>query len=137
MSPHVGNPEFFTRVVFPGTLDLATFQVKRTSSAMRALKQLKKGKSQAVLLDEAEHVAMGDLPFAADFKTLLSSETLPHAPIAVMGADAGFRKSAARALVGLCDPGTGAPEACEALEIRAIRTVKSKTYRALIQRWGR
>ena len=80
---------------------------------------------------------MQELPFASSFHTVLSSEILPNAPIAVMGSEDSFRKRAARALSRLCEPGKGNPEACKALEISTIRPVKAGTYKALIKRWKR
>jgi len=134
MSPHVRNVDFFTRVVFPGSLDFSAIQLKQTGSAMRALKHLKKGKALSVVLDESEHLAMAGLAFAQGFKTVLSSDALPHSPIAAIGGNSRFRKRASLALTGLCARDS---EACRALEIQTIRPVNARTYHAVLKRWSR
>ena len=80
----VHDPAFVARVVMGGRLGTAEELVlKPQKLGLRGVRDVIRGKSAGVLLDEAQYKAISGTPFKKKLQLVFTSEPLPNAPIAV------------------------------------------------------
>ncbi|MFT7621305.1 MAG: hypothetical protein ACI9WU_000466 [Myxococcota bacterium] len=94
------DARFFSRVAFANKVDVAThFEMSKTRSALRAVKNVAKGKVAAALVDDVQLSALDGLPMAKDLAPVLSGPALPGAIVAAVSGD---QAKLAGALETLC-----------------------------------
>ena len=126
---------FLSRVVFAGAVDAKMhFTLKTTRTALRGIKLVHGGKSDAVLLDSRSLAELKKLPFGGDMRTVFTSEPIPGWPLVALGdAKAGDRlaKADRAALLGAFQKVCVEPDAkalCDEMRIGTLREVKAATY---------
>ena len=133
-TPHANQARFLSRVAFGGKVDLEhDFQLRRTASALKAIKALYSGQADAIVLDDNEYESLQDVPFGKRLTAVLSSEALPGVPVVVIGADRDLVTRLRERLPKLCE---GAEQTCRRLELSALRPVTDATYADMIRRYG-
>ncbi len=123
------DPAFFSKVAFAGKVDFAShFEFSPQRSALRAIKNVAKGKAAAVLLDDVQQRSLEGLPMAKELATLISGEKLPGAIVATVGAMDGKLHGA---LAGVCKSDAAL---CKEMRITGFSTVDAKQLTNLEQR---
>jgi hypothetical protein len=79
-------PDFVRHSALEGWALPPDVKIETTGQILSALRRVAAGESTAVLLDQTQATALGNLPFAADLKAVTQSAELPIALIAVVGA---------------------------------------------------
>lgn len=133
----LGDPAFLSRVVFQGKVDAKKdFELEPTRTTLRAIKQVHKGKADAVLLDNRTYSELKTLPFGDDLRAVYTSEPLPGWPLLALGdakpgdrVDAKTRKDLVAAMAKACE-GEGA-KVCEPVRLGGFRALKGNLYDAV------
>jgi DNA-binding NarL/FixJ family response regulator len=94
------EPEFASRILFGGAR-VEQWKVEASASFSRAVREVARGKAAAVLLNERERQAMGELTAGKDLEVCWQSEELPAALAVSLGPRGPQAESLAKALAGL------------------------------------
>jgi len=70
----LSEPEFVQKIVFEGSLKLGADVKAKQMSGLPALKALRAGEVDAVVLDAQEFQSLPALPFASEFTTIFTSK---------------------------------------------------------------
>jgi ABC-type phosphate/phosphonate transport system substrate-binding protein len=97
---HLGSPGFLLEVVLEGKV--ADLKVKPERLGLRSIRDVTKGQSDAVLLDETQYRALAGTPFEKQLRLLHTSKALPTPPVVVTKrAPPGFGAKLGQALAGM------------------------------------
>ncbi len=133
----LGEPEFLRRVVFKGQINPAEhFMLKPSKRALRSLRKLARGKLDAVMVNQLQYAGIKQLPFAADFEVVFTSQAMP---LQGLVADTQKTTKAERdklsdALVQMCKHADG-KQMCELFGIDAFVAVDPKIYEPVDKLW--
>ncbi|NUN15617.1 MAG: PhnD/SsuA/transferrin family substrate-binding protein [Myxococcales bacterium] len=131
-SPHWDDAAFLSKVAFDSKIDFTThFAGVKVASALKAIKELAKGQTDAILLDENEYRSMQELPNAGEFAAILTSDALPGAPMVVLGTNSALTETLRTKLPQLCQL---SPEACTAIEVKTLKPATLSTYETVFSR---
>lgn len=131
-SPHWDDAAFLSKVAFDSKIDLpAFFSGIKVASALKAIKELAKGQTDAILLDENEYRSMQALPNGGEFEAILTSQALPGAPMVVLGGNSPLAETLRTKLPQLCQ---SAPDACTAIEVKLLKPANLATYETVFSR---
>ena len=139
----LGDPVFLSKVVFQGTIDVAShFELKDTRTALRAIKLVHSGKVAAALLDTRTFAELKTLPFGDALRAVFVSEPLPGWPVLALGDTApgdrlgeADRKALVDALVKVCADDDG-KKTCEQIRLGGFRSVADDAYAAVRKLYG-
>jgi hypothetical protein len=111
---------FFSRVALGGQVNVDTdFDLTRTRTPLRAVKNVSRGRAAAALLDDVQQRALEGLPMAAELVTVLSGPALPGAIVAAVGTAPEGLEAALRTVC------TRHAEVCQEMRVRAFSPVDS------------
>ena len=79
------DPQFLSRVAFDGKVDVAGFTLSSTRSAFKAIKNVVKGKADAVILDDVQYNSLKGEKWAEGLEAVVSGPSLPGAIVAGVG----------------------------------------------------
>ena len=133
----LGEPKFLRRVIFKGQINPAEhFMLKPSKRALRSLRKLARGKLDAVMVNQLQYSGIKQLPFAADFEVIFTSEAMP---LQGLVADSQKTTKADRAkltnsLVKMCSHADG-KQMCELFGIDAFVAVDPKIYDPVEKLW--
>jgi len=106
----VDDPLFLTKVVFAGKYRAGQdFKLKQTPRALRALRNVSKGKADAALVDDLQFSSLKELPLFDKLEVIFESEEMPNLGLVYVAgrtSDADAKKLA-DALVGMCSDPVG------------------------------
>ena len=127
-------PQFLERIIFhekPGPL-------LPEALALRAIRAVKKGAADRVLLDEAQHRALLGSPLAVGLTEVWTSERLPAAPIVVVPGvgPASLESKLRAALLGLAGEKSG-QQLLQAFGLLGFEEAAAGVYRPLTERLAR
>lgn len=126
LGAHLENPKFIERIVFDGAISLESDVKAEKQRSLRALRKLKKGEADAVLLDEKEHASLstGGLPFQIEVDTIFTSRPVPNNGFMTVGktATAEDIKSFAEAAKNFCNY-QDAKEICKDFDIQGFKPI--------------
>src|SRR5688572_3427417 len=80
---HLGSPSFLLDIVLEGKLTPSEVTVKPERFGLRAIRDVIKGKADAVLLDGTQYRAVAGTQFEKQLKLLHTSKALPTPPVTV------------------------------------------------------
>jgi hypothetical protein len=132
----LAEPEFVERVVLEGRFTFGTELAAEFKRALSALRNLHRGKLDAVMLDEMEYAGLIHLPFADELTTLFTSPALPNTGIFELTGVAARADSQAlaEATKDFCSTGEGAA-ICETYGITGFKPAPPELFDDLIQRF--
>jgi ABC-type phosphate/phosphonate transport system substrate-binding protein len=79
------QPDSASRLMFAAETDKLPFSLEGTSSPLRALREVARGKKAGVILDQAQYQALQVLPLFQELEVIHRSEPLPTAPVVSFG----------------------------------------------------
>lgn len=131
---HLGDALFLSRVVFAGKVDAAAdFKLDPTRTSLRGIKEVHKGKADAVVLDVQTFDELKTLPFGADMRAVFTSEALPGWPLTALGdakpgdrIDEATRKTLIDSMAKACE-GEG-KKVCESVRLGGFRALAGALY---------
>jgi hypothetical protein len=134
----LAESEFVARVVLEGRFDFGTDLKAEYQRALSALRKLRQGELDAVMLDELEYAGLEHLPFADELTTLFTSKPLPNTGVFALNgvavdADA---EALAEATEDLCSTGEGAA-ICETYGITGFKRAQPDLFDDLIRIFNR
>jgi hypothetical protein len=132
----LAEPEFVERVVLEGRFTFGTDLTAEFRRALSALRNLHRGKLDAVILDEMEYAGLTHLPFADELTTLFTSAALPNTGIFELTGVAVETDSQAlvEATKDFCSMGEGAA-ICETYGITGFKPVPQELFNDLIDKF--
>ncbi len=75
---HLSEPKFLKRIIFKSQIDPEShFKLKPSGRALRALRQLAKGKLDAVIVNQQQYKSLGSLQFADQLEAVFTSDPIP------------------------------------------------------------
>ncbi|HUU01091.1 MAG TPA: PhnD/SsuA/transferrin family substrate-binding protein [Myxococcota bacterium] len=128
------EPEFLRRIVFKGKLDPARyFKLSPSRRALRALRELSRGKLDAVIVNELQYGGLSALPFGKGLAVAFASDEMPQMGVVAdeKKADAADRARMRKALDAMCKNAEG-KKLCTLFGIDAFVPSSGKTYQAVI-----
>jgi hypothetical protein len=135
--PLAAEPLFLKRVVFQGKVDpLSFFELKRSRRVLRSLRDVAKGKLDAVIVNSQQFRAIGSLPFVEELLVVFTSGEVPlvGAVANKRGTTADERNRFSRALGKLCDHKDGT-HLCELFGVETFVPADMKAFGEVIQLW--
>jgi ABC-type amino acid transport substrate-binding protein len=131
----VDDPVYLSKVVFAGKYTAAQhFALKQTPRALRALRNVSKGKADAALVDDLQFSSLKQLPLFDKLEVIFESEEVPNLGLVFLDgrtSEADARKLA-QALIGMCSDPVGKTmckdfnvEGFEAVPPNALERVKA------------
>ncbi len=106
----VDDPVYLSKVVFAGKYQAGQhFTLKQTPRALRALRNVGKGKADAALVDDLQFSSLKQLPLFDKLEAIYESEEVPNLGLVYLDGrttEADARKLA-QALVGMCSDPVG------------------------------
>ena len=130
--------EFLKRIIFKSKIDPETFfTLKPTRRALRALRNLSKGKIDAVIVNQQQFNALSSLPFADKLEPVFTSEELPQMGVVVnqKKTSEDDRQRLSKALSSMCTHDQG-KKLCELFGIDAFIPSEEKTFEQVITLWN-
>ena len=104
---HLDSKKFIDDIVLEGRVALKDVKLLPQRMGLRAIREVVRGKADAVLLDGTQHRALVGTRFQAQLELVHVSKDVPTPPVAIVKrrGPAGFGKQLAQALVGMgADP---------------------------------
>ncbi|MEE8381463.1 MAG: PhnD/SsuA/transferrin family substrate-binding protein [Thermodesulfobacteriota bacterium] len=135
--PLVAEPTFLKRVIFQGKVDpLSFFELKGSRRVLRSLRDVAKGKLDAVIINAQQHSALSSLPFVDELQVVFTSEEIPLVGVVANGqrTTAGERNRFSRALSKMCTHQDGKP-LCELFGVEAFVPVDMTAFGTVFQLW--
>ena len=135
--PWLGDLEFLKRVVFQRQIDPAShFRLKPSRRVLRALRQLDRGRLDAVLVNRPQFEGLAALPFGKNLQSIYTSASLPQMGIAAdeKRSSARDRQKMLRALRGMCTHQDG-KKLCELFGIDSFDLPDGKLFDSVIKAW--
>jgi ABC-type phosphate/phosphonate transport system substrate-binding protein len=130
-SNHLQNAKFVSRVVFDGKLDASTyFQLQPTASPLKPFKQLDRGETDAILVDDAQFMSAKSLPIGPSLRVVYSSEPLPPFPMVAFGdvVKPEERDKMRKTLLGMCST-PGGSSVCKSLQITRFEMIDPNAFK--------
>lgn len=133
----LSEPEFVQKIVFEGTPKLGTDVKAKQMSGLTALKALRAGDVDAVVLDAQEYQSLPALPFASEFATIFTSKPITNTGIMAAGkiSDDATIKAMVEATKEFCATVDG-KNVCTTFQITGFEPASERNYDELIKRWG-
>ena len=132
----VYDASYVTKVLFDGKVQDSKLTFQNNTRPLRALRDLSKGKVNAVIVDDETLRYMADLPYASELKKIYSSKPVPAPAVVVMNEGKKFAPKLKKVLVGLCGREEG-KALCQALTIDSISAATDGDYSALLKKYRR
>ncbi|MBN2496215.1 MAG: PhnD/SsuA/transferrin family substrate-binding protein [Deltaproteobacteria bacterium] len=132
------EPRFLARVIFRGAIDPAAhFELAPTHRALRALRDLARGKLDAVMVNELQYEGIKALPFAGQLEPAFESTPFPLQGLSAdtSKTQAGDRQKMLKALGAICTDADG-KEMCELFGIDAFAPADEKEYKSVQELWN-
>ena len=128
--------EFVQKIVFGGTLKLGADVKAKQMSGLPALKALRSGEVDAVVLDAQEYQSLPALPFASEFTTIFTSKPITNTGIMAAGkhTDDTSIKAMFQATKEFCATADG-KNVCTTFQITGFEPASQKDYDELIKGW--
>jgi ABC-type phosphate/phosphonate transport system substrate-binding protein len=132
----LSEPEFVQKIVFEGTLKLNADVKAKQMSGLPALKALRAGVVDAVVLDAQEYQSLPALPFASEFTTIFTSKPITNTGIMATGnnTDDASIKAMVEATKEFCATPDG-KNVCTTFQITGFEPASERDYDELIKRW--
>ena len=132
----LSEPEFVQKIVFAGKLKLNADVKAKQMSGLPALKALRAGDVDAVVLDAQEYQSLPALPFASEFTTIFTSKTITNTGIMADGnnTDDAAIKAIAEATKEFCATPDG-KNICTTFQITGFEPASERDCDELIKRW--
>ena len=132
----LSEPEFVQKIVFEGSLKLGADVKTKQMSGLPALKALRAGEVDAVVLDAQEFQSLPALPFASEFTTIFTSKPITNTGIMAAGkiSDDASIKAMVEATREFCTTAAG-KNVCTTFQITGFEPASEKDYDELIKRW--
>ena len=132
----LSEPEFVQKIVFEGTLKLGTDVKAKQMSGLPALKALRSGEVDAVVLDAQEYQSLPALPFASEFATIFTSKPITNTGIMAAGkhTDNASIKALVQATKEFCATADG-KNVCTTFQITGFEPASQRDYDELIKGW--
>jgi ABC-type phosphate/phosphonate transport system substrate-binding protein len=128
---HLGSPSFLLDIVLEGKLTTNEVKVKTERFGLRAIRDVIKGKADAVLLDGTQYRALAGTQFEKQLKLLHPSKPLPTPPVTVSkSAPPGFGAKLGQALVGMTDDPEG-QEVVKIFRVEGFEVAAPKVWASL------
>ncbi len=130
--------DFVSRIVFAGAVDANEhFEVKKTRRALKGVRKVARGKTEATLVDDFTFRELANLGLPAELASVHTSEGLPGLTLATLGeptpTGVRVRQRLGKALGKIC---TGdAKEMCDALQVDLIRPASARLFERLEDRY--
>jgi len=135
----VHDPAFVAKVVMNGQLGAVnTLKLKPQKLGLRGVRDVIRGKSAAVLLDEAQYNAIEGTPFEKKLQLVFTSDSLPNAPIAVSTSK--VKGSTLKKMQNVMREMTKDPEGKKLLDafgIEAFVAPKKNTWNSMMEKISR
>jgi len=133
----LSEPEFVQKIVFEGMLKLNADVKAKQMSGLPALKSLRSGEVDAVVLDAQEYQSLPALPFASEFTTIFTSKAITNTGIMAVGkyTDDASIKALVQATKDFCATADG-KNVCTTFQITGFEPASERDYDDLIKRWG-
>jgi hypothetical protein len=132
----LAEPDFVERVVLERRFDFGTNLKVEHRRALSALRKLRQGELDAVILDEMEHTSLEQLPFAGELTTIFASAPVPNTGIFALEevAAEGDAEALAVATENFCKMGEGSA-ICETYGISGFKQVRPDLFDDLIRQF--
>ncbi len=128
---HLGSPSFLLDIILEGKLTSKEVTVKSERFGLRAIRDVTKGKADAVLLDGTQYRALAGTQFEKQLKLLVTSKALPTPPVTVTkSAPPGFVTKLGAALVGMTEDREG-QEVVRIFRVEGFELAEPKTWASL------
>lgn len=129
--------DFIARVVFAGSVDPASFDLRPSPLAIRTLRSLDRGELDAVLLNEQQFNSLDSLGLQSPLDVIFTSEEIP-----LIGVVANSKRSAAEeqtrfatALETMCSDAEG-KKLCDLFGVQSFVRVNPQVFDRVIRLWG-
>ncbi len=129
--------DFIARIVFAGSADPASFELRPSPLAIRTLRSLDRGELDAVLLNEQQFNSLDALGLQNPLDVIFTSEEIP-----LLGVVANSQVSTAdeqtrftKALESLCSDAEG-KKLCDLFGVQSFVAVNPQVYDRVIRLWG-
>jgi len=131
------EPRFLKKIVFRDEIDPAGhFVLEPSRRALRALRELDRGKLDAVMVNDQQHRSLDSLPFSDKLEVVFTSEPLP-----LVGLVADERKTSredrarlTQSLSAMCTHAKG-KELCKLFGVEAFVPADVDTYKNITRLW--
>jgi hypothetical protein len=125
----LAEPDFVERIVLERRFDFGTDLKVEYRRSLSALRKLRQGELDAVILDEMEHTSLEQLPFAGELTTLFTSAPVPNTGIFALEevATEGDAEALAAATDGFCKMHEGSA-ICETYGISGFKRVRPDLF---------
>jgi len=130
--------DFIQKVVFENQLALNKDVTVKKMSGLSALRALRNGEVDAVLLDGKEFKSLPGLPFAGELETIWASAPIPLTGIMAVGknATAADIQAMQTACSNFCNT-AGGKGVCETFEIDGFQPASANDYAGIAAKWGK
>jgi ABC-type phosphate/phosphonate transport system substrate-binding protein len=132
----LSEPEFVQKIVFEGSLKLGADVKAKQMSGLPALKALRAGDVDAVVLDAQEYQSLPALPFASEFSNIFTSKPITNTGIMAVGknTDDASIKAMVEATKEFCATADG-KNVCTTFQITGFEPASERDYDELIKKW--
>jgi ABC transporter, phosphonate, periplasmic substrate-binding protein len=134
---HLAEPKYIEKIVLGGALKFGSDVTIQVSSGLSALRKLRGGKVDAVILDAKEKRAADSMPMGVKLNTIFTSEAIPNTGLLAVGPiDPARVKTVQAAGEKLCGT-AGGKSVCELFGITGFVPASAATYADLVKRFGK
>jgi|LSQX01.1.fsa_nt_gb ABC-type phosphate/phosphonate transport system substrate-binding protein len=130
----ISDSQYVYNVMLDRKLPANSLNLSTPKRPMKALRDLHQGALQAVVIDQAIHDSLRELPFADDLHVIHTSKPVPAPAVVVMGQTPAEAQRIGTALLSLCTTTEG-KALCSALSISSIRKASDADYADLLKRY--
>jgi ABC-type phosphate/phosphonate transport system substrate-binding protein len=134
---HLTEPKFLKRIVFKSQIDPQShFKLKPSRRALRALRNLNRGKLDAVIINQQQYKSLGSLKFADQLAAVFTSDPIPLAGLVANGKKTtkDERGRLTQALSAMCSHSKG-KELCEMFGVEAFVPADASAFKKIMLMW--
>jgi ABC-type amino acid transport substrate-binding protein len=134
----LAEADFISRVILENKLVFGKDVTAKPMGGLAALRALRAGTVNAVVLDAKEYKSLPGLPYANEFVTIFTSKPIPTTGIMAIGANTGQAeiKALAAASKNFCATPEG-KNVCTTFEITGFEPATANDYASLVALWGK